>query len=81
MRIPLGDHPARGRASEQKTPKHDAHSHRRTSMEFGAVNLEIRRLGKQVRAKRQRDMDAGHTRTVTVGRAPGFKRERAATRR
>jgi len=56
-------------------------SHRRTSLEFGAVNLEIRRLGKQVRAKRQRDMQAGHTRTVAVGRPPGFKRERAAIRR
>ena len=75
------ENPARGRASEQKTPKHDAHSHRRTALEYGAVNLEIRRLGKQVRAKRQRDMQAGHTRTVAVGRPPGFKRERAAIRR
>lgn len=54
-------------------------SHRRTALEYGAVNLEIRRLGKQVRAKRQRE--AGHAREVAVGRTPGFRRERQTMRR
>lgn len=34
----------RGRMAEQKKPRHDQWSHRRTAMEFGAVNLESARL-------------------------------------
>jgi len=79
QRSRFDDDPSKGRATEQRNAKHDQYSHRRTSLEYGAVNLEIRRLGKQVKAKRERD--AGHTREVSPGRAPGFRRERQTMRR
>lgn len=38
---------ARGRQSEQKNARHDQFSHRRTAMEYSAVNLEARRVSLQ----------------------------------
>lgn len=39
---------ARGRMAEQRNARHDAYSHRRTAMEFSAVNLDERRAGDKI---------------------------------
>jgi hypothetical protein len=72
---------AHGRVTEQRKLRHDQWSHRRSSLEFGAVNLEIRRLGKQVRAKRDRDERYANDRQVATPRPRAITRERATTRR
>jgi hypothetical protein len=75
------DPSAHGRVSEQRKLRHDQWSHRRSSLEYGAVNLEIRRLGKLVEEKRKQQDRYTNERQVAATRTPGFKRERPTIRR